>query len=105
MPREAPETLTLQPAAGETLTEREAVSPSQKIIIPDPRQTIAEQLLPGIVRVLLVLFGLGNVTCLGLFWLTGFGITQLSDTALGSLAAATIAEVAGLLAIVLKALV
>jgi hypothetical protein len=41
---------------------------------------------------------------MALFFLTGFGVTNLSDTALASLAATSIAEVGGLLTIVLNGL-
>ena len=51
---------------------------------------------------LLILFALGSITCLALFTLNAFGITNLSDTVLGYLAAATIAKVIGLLAIIYK---
>ena len=51
---------------------------------------------------LLATFIIGNLSCLALFFLNGFGITSLSDVALCALAAATIAEVAGLLTITIK---
>ncbi len=61
-------------------------------------------LLRATIITLLVIFGIGNLTCLALFTLNGFGITSLSDTALCSLALVTVGEVAGLLVIVLKKL-
>ena len=44
---------------------------------------------------------LGNTASIALFFLTGFGVTELSDAALASPAATSIAEVGGLLTIVL----
>ena len=63
---------------------------------------VYDNLVRAIIITLLVIFALGNITCLTLFVLNAFGITNLSDVGLGSLAGATIAEVAGLLTIVLK---
>ena len=62
-------------------------------------------LLRAAIIILLVIFTLGNITCLALFVLNGFGITTLSDAALCALAAATIAEVAGLLGIIIKGII
>ncbi len=62
-------------------------------------------LLRATIIVLLVTFTIGNITCLTLFILNAYGITSLSDVALCALAGATIAEVAGLLTILLKKLV
>jgi len=59
-------------------------------------------LLRATIITLLVIFTIGNLTCLALFVLNGFGITSLSDAGLCALAAATIAEVAGLLIILFK---
>jgi len=53
-------------------------------------------------KVLLIIFSIGNIACIALYFLNGFGLTNLSDTAMGSLAAATIAEVAGLSVVVVK---
>ena len=53
---------------------------------------------------LLAIFVLVNVATIVLFFLNGFGITELSDVAMASLVAATIAEVAGLLVIIMKGL-
>lgn len=61
-------------------------------------------LLRATIIILLVIFLFGNITCLALFVLNGFGITNLSDTALCALSVVTIGEVAGLLMIVLKKL-
>ena len=52
--------------------------------------------------ILLGIFALGNLATISLFFLNGLKVTELSDVAMGSLAAATIAEVAGLLTIVVK---
>lgn len=65
-------------------------------------ETYGEKLLPAITWVLLIIFAVGNLACLTLFFLNGFGVTSLSDVALGGLAAATIAEVAGLIGIILR---
>ena len=62
-------------------------------------------LIRASIIVLLVIFALGNVTCLALFVLNAFGITSLSDTALCALTGATIGEVAGLLVILFKGLI
>lgn len=59
-------------------------------------------LLRAAIIILLIIFIIGNITCLALFVLNGLGITSLSDTALCALAAATLAEVAGLLVILFK---
>ena len=59
-------------------------------------------LLSGTTIALLTTLIIGNLSCLVLFFLNGFGITSLSDVALCALAAATIAEIAGLLAIAIK---
>jgi hypothetical protein len=53
---------------------------------------------------LLAIFSLGTLSTVSLFFLNGLGITSLTDVAMGSLAAATIAEVAGLLVIMVKGL-
>lgn len=53
---------------------------------------------------LLFVFIAGSTASMALFFLTGFGVTNLSDTALASLAATSIAEVGGLLTIVLNGL-
>ena len=60
------------------------------------------RLLSAATIILLATFIIGNLSCLALFFLNGFGVTTLSDTALCALAAATVAEVAGLLAIIFK---
>lgn len=59
-------------------------------------------ILSATIIALLATFIIGNLSCLALFFLNGFGITSLSDVALCALAAATIAEVAGLLTITIK---
>lgn len=51
---------------------------------------------------LLGVFVVGSTASIALFFLTGFGVTELSDAALASLAATSIAEVGGLLTIVLS---
>ena len=61
-------------------------------------------LLRATIIILLIIFILGNITCLALFVMNGFGITNLSDTALCALSVVTIGEVAGLLTIILKKL-
>ena len=53
---------------------------------------------------LLVVFIIGNLSCLTLFFLNAFQVTSLSDTALCALSAATIAEVVGLITIIVRAL-
>ena len=53
---------------------------------------------------LLGIFVVGNLATISLFFLNGLKVAELSDVAMGSLAAATIAEVAGLLTIVVKGL-
>jgi len=99
-----PERIELTPPAEETVASRELVQPQRVTVVPDPRQTVGEKLLPTVIYVLLILFGLGNISSLALFWLNGLGLTTLSDVALASLAAATIAEVAGLLMVTVKVL-
>jgi hypothetical protein len=64
----------------------------------------AAGLLSKSLLVLLVIFTTGNVSCLTIFFLNGFGVTSLSDQALCALAAATVAEVAGLMTIIIKVL-
>ncbi len=82
---------------------------NEKVIKPElPEQEVYKELalytnlFRASIIVLLVIFALGNITCLILFVLNSFGITSLSDTALCALAATTIAEVSGLLAILFK---
>ena len=53
---------------------------------------------------LLAIFALGSTATIVLFFLTGFGVTKLSDVAMGSLAATTVAETGGLLTIVVTGL-
>jgi len=53
---------------------------------------------------LLAIFAFGNIATVLLFFLTGYGVTNLSDVAMGSLAATTIAETGGLLTIVVTGL-
>ena len=53
---------------------------------------------------LLAIFALGSTATVILFFLTGFGMTDLSDVAMGSLAATTVAETGGLLTIVVTGL-
>lgn len=53
---------------------------------------------------LLVIFGLGNLSTFTLFFLNGFGVTDLSDVSMASLSAATIAEVAAMLTIIVTRL-
>jgi len=53
---------------------------------------------------LLVIFALGSIATVVLFFLTGYGVTKLSDVAMGSLAATTVAETGGLLTIVVTGL-
>lgn len=50
---------------------------------------------------LLLLFALGNAATISLYFLNGFGATDLTDVAMASLSAATIAEVGGLLTVVM----
>jgi len=70
------------------------------LLIQEKQHEIAARNL--ILRVILLVFTVGNFACLSLYFLNGFGITNLSDAAMGSLAAATIAEVAGLLVVSVK---
>jgi hypothetical protein len=67
-------------------------------------QERAVDLLSKTLIALLVVFIIGNLSCLILFFLNAFQVTILSDTALCALAAATIAEVAGLITIIVKGL-
>ncbi len=79
-----------------------------KVVLPEEEKYIELPLYTNLMRatiiILLVIFGIGNITCLTLFVLNAFGITNLSDVGLCALAGATIAEVAGLLMIVLRKL-
>jgi hypothetical protein len=76
--------------------------PGNEVIRELPLYT---NLLRATIIILLVIFILGSITCLTLFILNAFGITNLSDTALCALAGATIAEVAGLLGLLFKKVV
>jgi len=67
-------------------------------------QERAVDLLSKTLLALLVVFIIGNISCLVLFFLNAFQVTILSDTALCALAAATMAEVAGLITIIVKGL-
>jgi hypothetical protein len=73
-----------------------------------PRGEVYEEravdLLSKTLIALLVVFIIGNLSCLALFFLNAFQVTVLSDTALCALAAATIAEVAGLITIIVRGL-
>jgi len=104
-PGRIPERVVLRPSEDATIALRGIPRPSRVVLTTPANQTVHSAFVHQVVWFLLGLFALGNVVCLALFVLTGFGFTQLSDVALGSLAAATIAEVAGVLGIVLKALV
>lgn len=70
------------------------------LLIQEKQHEIAARNL--MLRATLLVFVIGNFACISLFFLNGFGLTNLSDVAMGSLAAATIAEVAGLLVIAVK---
>lgn len=65
----------------------------------------APELLSMAAFILLIVLLIGNLSCLTLFFLNGFGVTHLSDTALCALAAATVAEVAGLIGMIIKKIV
>jgi len=67
------------------------------------REKAAALLSKALVALLLV-FIIGNLSCLALFFLNAFQVTILSDTALCALAAATMAEVAGLITIIVRGL-
>jgi|GEM_PF-4838445 len=82
----------------------------QKVLKPElpPGEVYRERaatLLSRALLALLVIFVISNISCLVLFFLNGFGITSLSDTALCALAAATVAEVAGLITFIIKGLI
>lgn len=73
---------------------------SQQLAVTDSLQSLRNLTT----YVLLGIFAIGNVATITLYSLNGFGVTNLSDVAMASLGAATIAEVAGLLVIVVKGL-
>jgi hypothetical protein len=82
----------------------------QKVLKPElpPDEVYRERtagLLSKSLVALLVIFVISNLSCLALFFLNGFRITSLSDTALCALAGATMAEVAGLITFVVKGLI
>lgn len=56
-----------------------------------------------LVWALSVVLVVGNFSCLTLYFLNGFGVTDLSDAALGYLGIATVGQVGGLLALLFKA--
>ena len=84
-------------------------SKKQNVIKPElPSGEVYEEKAAGLLSktliALLVVFIIGNISCLVLFFLNAFQVTILSDTALCALAAATMAEVAGLITIIVKGL-
>ena len=72
----------------------------KELLLQEKTQEISARDL--ILKVILSIFALGNLACLSLYFFNGFGLTRLTDAAMHSLAAATIAEVAGLLIVLIK---
>ena len=72
----------------------------KELLLQEKSQEISARDL--ILKVILFIFALGNLACLSLYFFNGFGLTHLTDAAMHSLAAATIAEVTGLLIILIK---
>ena len=70
--------------------------------LEEAKAHLLEKFIPPITIALVVVFCLGNLSCIALFFLTGFKVTEFSDVAIASLGAATIGEVAGLIGIIIK---
>lgn len=69
---------------------------------PRAEETWQEGILTRATWIVLIVLTIGNLSCVALFFLTGFGLTELSDVALASLAGATVGQTAGLVATVFK---